>query len=472
MDVTSIHSMESGFSPQFDADLVRRYDGRGPRYTSYPTANLFSNDFDADRYREAALAGNSDPIPAPLSVYLHIPFCRSLCYYCGCNKVVTRRAEKADFYLKRLHREIALQGALFDSDRPVNQLHLGGGTPTFLSDSQLATLMDSLRGHFTMAQTASSEYSIEIDPRTVDPARIGHLREIGFNRLSIGIQDFDPAVQAAVNRVQPINEVFKLFERARGDGFRSISVDLIYGLPKQTVARFEQTLLGVIALRPDRISLYSYAHLPKRFKAQRLLDGDALPGAEEKLAIFEHALTAFCEAGYEYIGMDHFALPEDDLVKARDRGDLQRNFQGYSTHADHDLVGLGVSAISSVGNVYCQNAHQLKSYYNLLDQGRLPQVKGLHLNRDDLIRRDAIQRLMCYGRIDLDELDRHWRINSRRYFAPEIERLSPLRKDGLVQCDHDRIALTAKGRLLMRPVAMVFDRYLQQDEPSRFSRVI
>ena len=453
--------------------LLQRYDVAGPRYTSYPTADRFVEAFGAEEYG-AALAhrrhsGASNG--SPLSLYIHIPFCESLCYYCACNKIITKRHERAEPYLRYLSREIDLHTAQMGLDQPVSQLHLGGGTPTFLDDRQLAELMDMLRRNFTL--TPGGEYSIEVDPRTVDAQRLSLLHGMGFNRLSFGVQDFDPEVQKAVHRIQPAEQVFALVEAARGIGFDSVNVDLIYGLPRQTPESFQRTLAQVTDLRPDRIALYAYAHLPERFKPQRRIIQADLPNAAGKISMLSDSLDAFIAAGYVYIGMDHFALPTDALAVAKRQGRLHRNFQGYSTQSDCDLIGLGVSAIGKVGATYSQNAKTLEEYCDYLDQGRLPVVRGLALSRDDVIRRAVIMALMCQGEVLFESMELAHLIDFRSYFAAEMETLETLQGEGLVRISATGITVTERGWFFVRAVAMVFDRYLQADRNrARFSKII
>ncbi len=459
-------------TPQFDADLVRRYDRAGPRYTSYPTARQFESHFDPARYREEAARSNDDPIPRDLSLYLHLPYCASPCFYCGCTRLITRDPDKVARYLDRLAHEAALQGALFDRDRRVCQLHLGGGTPSLLTDDQLAGLWEALRGAFNLAPVGELEASIEIDPRSVTPARMGALAELGFNRASFGIQDLDPAVQEAVNRRQDPAHCRSLIVAARDTGFGSVSVDLIYGLPRQTEAGFAATLDWVTSVRPGRVSVYAYAHMPQLFKAQRQIRQDELPGPESRLGLLSLAVQKLTAAGYEYIGMDHFALPEDELAIARRHGTLQRNFQGYSTRAGLDLVGMGLSAIGHVGRVFAQNAKTLTEYYAAVDAGRLPIANGLVQSDDDRLRADVIGRLMCYGELGYAELERAHHISFPEYFAPELKRLEPFAVDGLVAFEPGRLQILPRGRFLLRNLAMQFDAYLPETRPGAYSRAI
>lgn len=451
-------------------ELLRRFDVPGPRYTSYPTADRFVETFGAGDYAQALqLRRDADTAGEPLSLYVHIPFCESLCYYCACNKVVTKHRERGRQYLDYLAREVALQVAQLGPGAPVGQLHLGGGTPTFLDDEELGELVTLLRRAF--AFVPGGEQSIEIDPRTVDAKRLAALAALGFNRLSFGVQDFDPAVQQAVHRIQPAAQVFALMDTARALGFKSINVDLIYGLPRQNDASFERTLAQIRELRPDRIALYAYAHLPERFKPQRRIAADELPDAPTRVRMLGRAIAALTEAGYVYIGMDHFALPDDPLAVAKREGRLHRDFQGYSTQPDGDLVALGVSAIGRVGATYSQNAKTLEDYYALLDQGRLPVVKGLALSDDDVLRREVIMALMCRGRVDFDAVEAAHGIAFADYFAPERAALVPMAEQGLVRLSPRDIEVTEAGWFLVRAVAMVFDRYCAATR-TRFSRVV
>ncbi|MDO5087561.1 MAG: oxygen-independent coproporphyrinogen III oxidase [Comamonadaceae bacterium] len=454
-------------------DLLTRFDVPGPRYTSYPTADRFVEAFGEADYVRALAQRRSGPaaMTLPLSLYVHVPFCESLCYYCACNKIITKHHERAAPYLRYLEREVALHVRHLGSGAAVSQLHLGGGTPTFLSDEELAGLMAMLRRHFTLAP--GGEYSIEVDPRTVTTGRLHTLAALGFNRLSFGVQDFDPQVQKAVHRVQPAEQVFELVQQARRMGFESINVDLIYGLPKQTPESFDRTLAQVNALRPDRIALYAYAHLPERFKPQRRILPADLPAGGAKVAMLSRALAAFMDGGYVYVGMDHFALPGDALAVAKRQGRLHRNFQGYSTQPDCDLIGLGVSAIGKVGATYSQNAKTLQEYQDWLDQGRLPVVRGLAVSRDDLVRRAVIMALMCQGEVSFESIELAHLIDFRTYFAAELARLREMAQQGLVTVDEGSVQVTPLGWFFVRGVAMVFDKYLQADRTrARFSKII
>jgi len=455
----------------FDAELIKRYDGRGPRYTSYPTALQFTEQLNEDGYRANAIKSNASGVP--LSLYVHIPFCHTLCYYCGCNKIVTHNQERVKKYLANLYREIDMQAELYDKTRKVEQLHFGGGTPTYLDEIQLRDLMQTLGSAFNLDDRDDRQFSIEVDPRTVDSDGIRLLSELGFNRLSLGIQDFDPKVQKAVNRIQTTSEVIALVDTARATGFTSISFDLIYGLPHQSVDSFDATLDQAIDMRPDRFAVYNYAHLPQRFKGQRMINAEDIPAPETKLDILHRTIDRLSDAGYLYIGMDHFALPEDELVTARRGGTLQRNFQGYSTHRHCDLIGVGVSSISSVGNVFSQNSVTTMEYESLIEDGKLPVKKGVAIDDDDLLRAEVIQELMCYDQLIFDDFDAKHDVDFREYFTDEIKRLQPLAEDELISLEPDAIRIKAKGRLLLRNIAMVFDRHINAAEnDNRFSRAI
>jgi oxygen-independent coproporphyrinogen-3 oxidase len=459
-------------SLNFNRALVEKYDRPGPRYTSYPTAPQFHQAFAMDDYQSAVAASNRAVAPRSLSLYIHIPFCQSLCYYCACNKIITQKTHRAVEYLSYLKREIAMQGALFDSTRKLTQLHLGGGTPTYLTSEQLADLMATLHQAFNLDDSDDHEFSIEVDPRTISIEQIQHLRALGFNRLSFGVQDFDTHVQAAVNRVQSEEQVYALVAASREARFKSVSVDLIYGLPLQTVASFDVTLSKIIDLRPDRIAAYSYAHLPEMVRAQRLIRREDMPPPERKLELLELTIKRLTDAGYVYIGMDHFALPDDELALARANGTLQRNFQGYSTHADRDLIGLGVSSIGNVGDSYSQSVKELSQYYARLDQGMLPVHRGYSLNADDLLRREVISALMCHGRIDFASVEARHGINFKDYFAESLSMLKEHVADRLVEIHDDALVLLPQGHLMMRSVAMAFDAYLGKAQKGSFSRTV
>jgi oxygen-independent coproporphyrinogen-3 oxidase len=460
----------------FDASLLRRYDRAGPRYTSYPAATHFTSSFTAAMLREYIRRGNEELIPRNLSLYVHIPYCFSPCFYCGCNRIITRNPAKGRRYLDRLVREIALVGELFHRDRDVMQLHFGGGTPNFLQPHEIQELVDSLARHFHFSASPRRDFSIELDPRFVQAGDIACYAALGLNRASLGVQDFDPAVQRAVNRVQSVEQTLAVIDECRAHAFRSINVDLIYGLPKQTAAGFSRTLDTIVDVRPDRLAVYSYAHMPHMFKAQRQINESDLPSAQEKLGLLQLAIEKLSAAGYVYIGMDHFALPEDDLARAQAAHSLHRNFMGYTTHAACDLVGLGVSAISHIGDSFTQNPRDLAPWERALDLGHLPIWRGRHLDADDLARGDAIQQLMCQGSIDTAGLEERYNLDFQSYFQDALARLEQLAADGLVALRPGRIDVTSQGRLLLRIIAMCFDRYLN-DTPlpasaTRFSRVI
>jgi len=454
----------------YDAALISKYDVAGPRYTSYPTAPHFTADFTVAQYEQ--LWRHSQPCITPLSLYVHVPFCENICYYCACNKVVTRHKEKARHYLNYLEKEIRMQAALVGAKRPVTQLHWGGGTPTFLNAAELTELMYALASHFSLLDCDEREYSIEIDPRTVDRNTLALLKGLGFNRLSFGVQDFDPRVQRAVNRMQSLASVRDLVEAARGFGFKSISFDLIYGLPLQSLDSMKTTLQQVIALKPDRIALYSYAHLPERFPTQRSIDRMTLPTADEKIGMLQLANDRFGAAGYRHIGMDHFVLAQDELALAQQRGKLQRNFQGYSTCKAPDLVGLGVSAIGSTPMSYTQNARDLANYYAALDADKLPIERGLLITEDDLIRRHVIMQIICNLHLDIVALEQQFGITWSNYFAYEQAALQQMRNDGLIELDRSQLNVTTMGRPFLRNICMAFDNYLRSEQPVRFSRAI
>ena len=462
-------------SALFDPQLLRRYDVPGPRYTSYPTAPQFSAGFGEAQLREVAAASNGDPIPRPISLYLHIPFCTSPCFYCGCNRIITRDKTRGEAYLTRLYREIALASSMFDRDREVEQVHFGGGTPNFLDPEQITEVVDVLRRHFSFARGSKMDCSIELDPRFITPAEVGQLGQAGFNRASLGVQDFDPVVQEAVNRIQGVEQTLGIIQACREHGFRSVNVDLIYGLPKQTLEGFARTLDITLEARPDRLAIYGYAHLPNLFKPQHRIHAEDLPSPEAKLDLLRLAIDKLGQAGYEYIGMDHFALPGDELARAQREGGLHRNFMGYTTHAESDLVGLGVSAISHIGASFSQNPRDLPSWEMAIDAGRLPVWRGMYMDEDDVIRADLIQALMCHGALDFRAFEQHHMIDFGAYFSESLARLKPLQDDGLVELDEGGLRATSRGRLLLRIIAMCFDRYLTPAGDSaqpRYSRTV
>lgn len=455
----------------FDFDLIKKYDQSGPRYTSYPTAVQFTEAFTGHDYQQVAIQSNESG--QSLSLYFHIPFCDTVCFYCGCNKIATKDRSKAQPYLDRIYKELELQSRLFSSDRPIEQLHWGGGTPTFISHDQMAELMQQTGKYFKLLDDDRGEYSIEIDPREANRESIALLRDIGFNRMSLGVQDFDADVQKAVNRIQSEEETLTVLEAARHKGFRSISIDLIYGLPFQSVKSFEKTLDRIIDASPDRLSVFNYAHLPQIFKPQRRINEADLPAPQEKLDILTMTADKLAGAGYVYIGMDHFAKPDDELAIAQREGTLYRNFQGYSTHAECDLVGLGITSIGMVGPTYAQNLKTLEDYYAAIDNNQLPVFRGLKLNRDDEIRRDVITKLICNFQLAYEDIENSWTINFQDYFASELETLREMADDGLISYDHRQITVMPKGRFLIRNICMVFDVYMnQQKQKSSFSKVI
>lgn len=450
--------------------LIRRFDTSGPRYTSYPTADRFRSSYDEASYL-ASLGRRADAATnPPLSLYVHLPFCESLCYFCACNKIITQDHSRSAQYLDYLDKEMDLVAARLGTDRKTAQLHLGGGTPTFLSASELGRLMDGLRKRFDFMDDA--ELGVEIDPRTVSEQTLAMLAGLGFNRTSFGVQDFDPDVQAAVNRIQPLAMVERALAASRDAGFQSVNVDLIYGLPKQSVTSFNRTLDEVIRLSPDRLALYNYAHLPSRFKAQRLIQASDLPSAEARLQIFMMSTRRLLEAGYVYIGLDHFAKPDDELNRARLTNGLHRNFQGYTTRAECDLIGFGVSAIGKVGASYSQSVRSINAYYKALDEDRLPIEKGFAMSADDLLRRDVIMTLMCSMPLDFRAVGEAHGIDFTVYFAPELARLEPFEEAGLMQRNDDGITITPRGRLFVRAIGMVFDKYLGQPTVSTYSKLI
>ena len=457
--------------PQVEPELVRRFDGLGPRYTSYPTADRFNEAFDAMMHAAWLERRHIGAITPPLSLYVHLPFCENICYYCACNKIITRDHSRASTYLDYLEREVAMQAEHLGANRRISQLHFGGGTPTFLSDEELTRLVTMLRANFKF--DPGGEYAIELDPRSLRPGTVPLLAGLGFNRASLGVQDFDPDVQRAVNRIQPQEQTEQAIEAVRAAGFKSVSVDLIYGLPRQSVESFGRTLDRVLALRPDRVALYGYAHLPTRFKPQRrILDAD-MPTGETKIKIFTLALERLSQAGYVHIGLDHFALPDDELTNALRSGTLHRNFQGYTTQSDCDLLALGVSSISKIGPTYSQNVRTLEEYYDCIDQGRIPVMRGIELTADDLLRRSVIMALMCQGKVSIESIEIAHLINFREYFASELADLEEFVKLELVELEDHWLSVTPRGRLFARAVCMVFDRYLRGERARMsYSRII
>jgi oxygen-independent coproporphyrinogen-3 oxidase len=455
----------------FDPALIEKYDQSGPRYTSYPTAVLFHEAFTESEY--ARIAQETNASGRPLSLYFHIPFCDTVCFYCACNKVATKDRSLAAQYLARVFRELKMQGELFDRTRKVEQLHWGGGTPTFISHDEMRQLVAETRKHFTLLDDDSGEYSIEIDPREAQGDTIKLLRELGFNRMSLGVQDFDARVQQAVNRIQSKAITLKTLQAARDQGFRSISLDLIYGLPFQSVDSFARTLDEVLEVDPDRLSVFNYAHLPQRFKPQRRINEQELPHPQEKLDILQMTIEKLTRAGYVYVGMDHFAKPDDELVIAQQNGTLYRNFQGYSTHANCDLIGIGSTSIGMVGPSYAQNMRSLDEYYERIDNGHLAVFRGVELTKDDMIRRDVITRLICHFALNYGKVEATWGIQFSDYFKNELEQLRPMADDDLLQIDANQILVKPKGRLLIRNICMQFDAYLKSSRSNAsFSKVI
>ena len=455
---------------RWDADLIRRYDQAGPRYTSYPTAVQFHDGIGSFDMLHALK--DSRKALRPLSLYVHVPFCANICYYCACNKVITKDRGRALPYVERLEREIALISRHLDDRQVVEQLHFGGGTPTFLSHDELRQLIGVIRQHFHLLDDDSGDYGIEIDPREADWSTMGLLRELGFNRISLGVQDLDPEVQRAVNRLQTLEETRAIIEAAHTLQFRSINLDLIYGLPKQTPESFARTVEEIIRLQPDRLSVFNYAHLPERFMPQRRINAEDLPSPAQKLAMLHNSIEQLTAAGYRYIGMDHFALPDDELAIAQEDGRLQRNFQGYTTHGHCDLIGLGVSAISQIGDLYSQNSSDLTVYQDTLDAPELPVRRGLHCNADDRVRREVIQRLICEFELQFAPIEQEFGIVFRDYFADVWPDLQQMARDGLISLSDSSIDIKPAGRLLARSVCMLFDRYLSEQSRQRFSRVI
>jgi len=456
----------------FDKELIRRYDTFGPRYTSYPTAVQFTTDYDAEDYLGWVKHSNEDPIPAPLSLYLHIPFCDTICYYCGCSKVITKDKSKSTHYINLIKQEIKLQGSLFAKDRAVAQIHWGGGTPTFLSDKEIYEIIECIRENFNVPASTEVESGIEVDPRTVDQKRIKNLSNMGFNRISFGVQDFDHKVQESVNRVQSTEDIQQHIKDARSHDFESINIDLMYGLPNQSLSTFAETLNTTIELNPDRIAIYNYAHLPEMFKPQRRINEEELPSPEEKLNILQLCIDKLQNAGYVYIGMDHFAKQSDALVKAQQEGTLHRNFQGYSTNADCDIVAMGITAISRIGDNYSQNVRTIDEYEACLKQNKIPVFRGIELEADDVLRREIINQLMCNHSLNIERLERKWSIDFQTYFKTSLENLQKMADDGLLEIEKTRLNVTKTGRLLSRSICMQFDRYLQEKNSGRFSRVI
>lgn len=463
--------MDSNNLIKWDLDLIKRYDLSGPRYTSYPTALQFDPELSARDLVDAGMRTTDES--APLSLYFHIPFCAHVCYYCACNKVITRNRKKAQPYLDTVYKEMAEVSQWYSKDRIVNQLHWGGGTPTFISDDQMVELMNKTRQHFNLRNDDKGDYSIEIDPREANADTIKVLRDIGFNRISLGVQDVHEEVQRAVNRVQPTEQTQAVLDNARSAGFRSVNMDLIYGLPYQTLDSFKETLDTVIAMDPDRLSIFNYAHMPDRFRSQSHIDADTLPSPETKLAILESTISKLLDAGYAYIGMDHFAKPDDELALAQQNGQLHRNFQGYTTHADCDLVAMGVSSISQIGRVYYQNEHDIAQYTKAVDTQNYAIKRGVMMTDDDVIRREVITQLICHFQLDTRTIEQQFALNFAEYFAEEQAELKQFAADGLIELDGSQIKVTPSGRLLIRRICMAFDAYIpKKQQSSGFSKII
>lgn len=456
--------------PIWNKELIQKYDISGPRYTSYPTAPQLKKDFGEHQWQECVERSNAGQ--APISLYFHIPFCDTICYYCGCNKIITANKKKAIPYINALCKEIDLQTQNINTNRPVKQIHFGGGTPTYLDDKQLGLLIAVIREKFILLSDTEIEFSIEVHPQSINTDRIKALRKLGFNRLSMGVQDFDTKVQHAVNRFNDETQVKELIQAARDCEFRSISIDLIYGLPKQTHQSFLRTIDKVIELDADRISLFNYAHMPHMFKSQKQIDPKDLPEPQEKLNILHDSIKKLTNTGYCFIGMDHFAKPEDELTLAQKNKTLQRNFQGYSTHKDCDLFSFGVSSIAAFGNSYVQNEKNIEDYYNHLNQDSLPISKGILVTKDDEIRRFVINALICNFELTINEVNTAFKVDFTEYFTTELQLLSALSKDGLVQLSQEKIIICPAGQLLVRRVCQVFDRYIKQHIPTQYSRII
>jgi oxygen-independent coproporphyrinogen-3 oxidase len=455
---------------EISEELIRKFDKTGPRYTSYPTADRFHANFTEQNYQPYLEQRANNPNNPPLSIYVHMPFCEQLCYFCACNKIITKDHARVAEYLQYLDKEMDLVCSYIGSDRKAVQLHLGGGTPTFFSPEELRQLMDMLRKHFDFEPDA--ELGVEIDPRTVKDDTLSMLAELGFNRTSFGVQDFDPAVQEAVNRIQPFEMVEKALTESRKANFQSINADMIYGLPKQTVESFNRSLDSLISIAPDRIALYNYAHIPDKIKGQRMIEEGDLPTAEQRLQIFMMSMSRLLEAGYEYIGLDHFAKPDDELSKARLNHTLHRNFQGYTTRASADLIGFGISAISKVGNCYNQSVRAINAYYKRVGEKRLPVERGFALDNDDVMRREIIMSLMCCVPVEFDAISRTYGVEFEKYFAVELSFLKQYEDAGLITLDSNAIRITPKGRLFVRATSMVFDKYLRMPTTSRYSKLI
>ena len=454
-------------------DLIKKYDFPGPRYTSYPTAVQFTENFKLPDYRHCVHDTNAELIPRPLSLYIHLPFCDTVCYYCACNKIITKNKQHARPYLENLHKEIQYQGAMFDDDRLVEQLHWGGGTPTFISHQQMYDLMGAIRENFKLSDDGQEEYAVEIDPRTLEEDTLSVLRSIGFNKVSFGVQDFNPEVQRAVNRIQSYEETKDVIKTARENNFHTINIDLIYGLPLQTESSFTDTIEKVIELSPERISVYNYAHLPHMFKTQKQIRGEDLPSASVKLKILQQAIRMLTKAGYLYIGMDHFSKPDDELAIAQKNGNLYRNFQGYSTHGNCDVVGMGITSIGKIGDCYSQNVKTLDEYDEIISKRQIPVFRGYMLDTDDLLRREVIARLICHFRLEFSQIEEMYINDFNRYFFNEMKEIKLMEGDGLLLVDDEKIDVSQTGRFFIRNICSVFDKYFNRsDRITQFSRMV
>ncbi|MES0372050.1 MAG: oxygen-independent coproporphyrinogen III oxidase [Mariprofundaceae bacterium] len=468
---SSPHSSGAGAASLFNLDLIKKYDQAGPRYTSYPTAPMFHKGINADVYAETLKAAGK--VDAPLSLYIHIPFCNTVCYYCGCNKIATKKYERAEPYLQLLLKEIDMVADHIGKSRKVTQLHLGGGTPTFMNDDQMRRLVARLHERFNFVPDEDGEYGIEMDPRECTEETVKVLREVGFNRMSMGVQDFDPDVQKAVNRIQSNEVTVRVLDEARAHGFKSMNIDLMYGLPLQTVESFDRTLSTIIDFSPDRIALFNYAHLPHMFMPQRRINEEDIPTPQVKLDILEHSIARLLDAGYEFIGMDHFGKPNDELTIAQREGKLYRNFQGYSTHSDCDLIGIGLTSIGYVGGNFFQNAKEMDEYSEAIDGGKFSVFRGYALTEEDHLRRHVIMRLMCDFSLDFTAVEKLFDINFNEHFSDAIEDLKPMQGDGLLTLTRTSLEVLPAGRMLIRNISMLFDEHLRKkQEEVRYSKVI
>jgi len=456
---------------EINLDLVKKYDRPGPRYTSYPTAPQYTESFTNENYLDEIIKTNNLENPRDLSLYFHIPFCDTLCYFCGCNMIVTRNRERVSTYIKYLKNEIDLIRTYIKPGRKTAQLHWGGGTPTHLNPDEIIDLGTYIKNSFDFREDA--ENSCEIDPRELTKEHLAALREIGFNRISMGVQDFNPKVQKAVNRIQPEDMTRQVVDWVRELNYHSFNLDLIYGLPFQSVDEFAKTVDSIIDISPDRIALFNYAHVPWMKKHMALIKAEDLPTPEEKLETLKMSVAKLTGAGYDFIGMDHFAKPEDDLSKALKEKRLYRNFQGYSTNAGTDLYAMGITSISQIGDVYTQNVKTEKEYSDALDNGQIPSAKGYKLNEDDILRKDVIMKIMCDFELDFAEVEKKYNINFEKYFAWGLENLKEMIEDGLIEVKSRKIKVSEMGRLLIRNVAINFDGFQERKEDSaKYSRTV